>query len=170
MKKLFCRLSSRRPFARLFSMHARLEVRRRVIFPKSSVFAVVALAAFVTLGVLLLPQVVQAQCVWDCDLGSDPFFNPWGNSPQSQLDIAYCIDQGCVVKNFTPLIVSRPSATTDVGQDVVTQTCGDPTKVDVRIFGPVVAMLRDGTGNLIAGSAAQAFLDITIKCVTVTGV
>jgi hypothetical protein len=31
-------------------------------------------------------------------------------------------------------------------------------------------MLRDGTGSLIAGSAAQATLLITIKCVTVTGV
>jgi hypothetical protein len=151
-------------------MHAPLEERRRVMFSKNSVFAIVALAAFVLLGALLLPEVGQAQdCVWDCDLGSDPSNNPWGNSPQSQLDIAYCIDRDCVVTNFSPLIGSLPSATTDVVQDV-TQTCGDPTKVDVKIFGPVVAMLRDGTGSLIAGSAAQAFLDITIKCVTVTGV
>jgi hypothetical protein len=42
--------------------------------------------------------------------------------------------------------------------------------VDVEISGNVVAMLRDGTGSLIAGSAAQATLLITIKCVTVTGV
>jgi hypothetical protein len=169
MKKLFYRLSSRRSFAKLLWMQARLEERRKVMFSKSSVFAVVALAAFVSLGALLFPQVGQAQCVWDCDLGSDPSYNPWGNSPQSQLDIAYCIDRDCVVRNFSPLIGPIPSATTDVGQDVVPQTCGDPTKVDVRIFGPVVAMLRDGTGSLIAGSAAQAFLDITIKCVTVTG-
>ena len=47
------------------------------MFPKSSVFAVVALAAFVSLGALLFPQVGQAQCIWDCDLGSDPNFNPW---------------------------------------------------------------------------------------------
>ena len=50
------------------------------MFPKSSVFPVVALAAFVSLGALLLPQVVQAQeCLFDCpDLGSDPSFNPLG--------------------------------------------------------------------------------------------
>jgi hypothetical protein len=168
MKELFYRSSSRRPFAGLFSMDAQLDGRKRVIFPKRLVFAVVALAAFVSLGALLLPQVVQAQCVWDCDLGSDPSNNPWGNSPQSQLDIAYCIDRDCVITNFSPLIGSLPSGTTDVGHEVK-PTCGDPTKkIDVRIFGPVVAMLRDG--NLIAGSAAQAFLDITIKCVTVTGV
>jgi hypothetical protein len=45
----------------------------------------------------------------------------------------------------------------------------DPTKVDVEISGKVVAMLRDGTGSLIAGSAAQAKLLITVECVTVTG-
>ena len=99
MKKLFYGLSSSRSFTKLFSkpMHARLDERRRVMFPKSSVFAVVALAAFVSLGALLFPQVGQAQeCIWDCDLGSDPNFNPWGNSPQSP-DIAYCIDRGCVL-------------------------------------------------------------------------
>ena len=67
------------------------------MFPKSSVFAVVALAAFVSLGALVFPQVGQAQeCIWDCDLGSDPNFNPWGNSPQA-LDIAYCIHRDCVL-------------------------------------------------------------------------
>ena len=59
MKKLFYRLSSSRSFAKLFSMHARLEERRRVMFSKSSVFAVVALAAFVSLGAFLFPQVGQ---------------------------------------------------------------------------------------------------------------
>jgi hypothetical protein len=172
MKNLFHRLASSRSCTKLRPrpMHAGAEERRRVI-GQSSVLAVLALAAFVSLGALLFPEVGQAQdCVWDCDLGSDPSNNPWGNSPQSQLDIAYCIDRDCVVTNFSPLIGSLPSATTDVRQDVVTQTCGDPTKVDVRIFGPVVAMPRDGTGSLIAGSAAQAFLDITIKCVTLSGV
>jgi hypothetical protein len=170
MRNLFYRLSSSRSFAKLPSkpIHASLKERKRVMFSKSSVFAVVALAAFVSLGALLFPQVGQAQdgCIWDCDLGSDENNDPWGNSPQSQLDIAYCIDRDCVVTNFSPLIGSLPSATTEVRQDV-TQTCSDSTKVDVRIFGPVVAMLRDGTGTLIAGSAAPAFLDITIKCVTV---
>ena len=52
------------------------------MFSKSSVFAVVALAAFVSLGALLLPHVGHAQeCVWDCDLGSDIIDFPWGNSP-----------------------------------------------------------------------------------------
>jgi hypothetical protein len=173
MKKLFYRLSNRGPFARLFSMHARLDERRRDMFAKSSVFAVVALAAFVSLGALLFPQFGQAQeCVWDCDLGSDPSNNPWGNSPQSQLDIAYCIDRDCVVTNFSPLIGSLPSGTTAVGHKPLSpSSCpATPNTVDVEISGNVVAMLRDGTGSLIAGSAAQATLLITVKCVTVTGV
>src|SRR5882724_9702490 len=65
MKKLFYRLSSNRSFGKLFSMHARLEEKRRVMFPKSSVCAVVALAAFMSLGAFLFPQVGHAQeCVW----------------------------------------------------------------------------------------------------------
>src|SRR5262249_59822685 len=120
MKKLFYGLSSRRPFARLFSMHARLEERRKVMFSKSSVFAVVALAAFVSLGALLLPQVAQAQCdpLWDglCPSGSDPSSNPWFNSPQPQLDIGYCLDQACVVKNLQPIIGPIPEANTNVAQ------------------------------------------------------
>ena len=95
MKKLFYRLSSSRSFGKLFSMHARLEERRRVMFPKSSVFAVVALAAFVSLGALLFPQVGHAQeCIWDCDLGSDIFNFPGENSPD--FSIVYCFDQPCV--------------------------------------------------------------------------
>ena len=97
MKKLFYRLSSSRSFARLFSklMHARLDERMRVMSPKSSVLAVVALAALLSLGALLFPQVGHAQgCVWDCDLGSDINDFPWGNSPRSQLDIVYCVRPG----------------------------------------------------------------------------
>src|SRR5437870_21256 len=97
MKKLFYGLSSRRSFAKLFSVHAQLEAKRTVMFYRSSVFAIVALAAFISLGALLLPQVAQAQeCVWDCDMGSDILDNPWGNSPG--YDIVYCFDQDCVKK------------------------------------------------------------------------
>jgi len=168
MKKLFCLLSSRRSSAKLLAMQARLEERRKVMFPKSSVFAVVVLAAFMSLGVLLFPQFGQAQeCVWDCDLGSDPSYNPWGNSPQSQLDIAYCIDRDCVVRNFTPLIGPIPSASTNVILDRSdNKACTNGGTSDVTIKGPVVAMLRDGTESFIAGSAAQATLLITIKCVS----
>ena len=53
-------------------MHARLDERMRVMSPKSSVLAFVALAALLSLGALLFPQVGHAQgCVWECDLGSD---------------------------------------------------------------------------------------------------
>lgn len=136
-----------------------------------SVFTVLALAAFVSLGALLFPQDGQAQeCVWDCDLGSDINDFPWGNSPQSQLDIAYCIDRDCVVTHFSPVIGSLPAATTSVGQELLSSSCSVPNTADVKISGNVVAMLRDGTGSLIAGSAAQATLLMTIKCVTVTGV
>ena len=56
------------------------------MFAKSSVFAVVALAALVSLGALLFPQVGQAQeCIWDCDLGSrlPLHINPGENSPRA---------------------------------------------------------------------------------------
>jgi hypothetical protein len=153
-------------------MLAQLEERRRVMFPKSSVFAVVALAAFMSLGVLLLPQVVQAQCVWDCDLGSDPSFNPWGNSPQA-LDIVYCFDRDCVRKlevqqgsgNF--IFTGDSIPTPSVAQDKLSTACGtvvSPTLTDVKIEGDVVALLRDQrTGNLDPNSAANAHLKIVIK-------
>jgi hypothetical protein len=170
MKKLFYGLSSSRSLAKLFSMHARIEERRRVMFPKSSVFAVVALAAFVSLGALLLPQVAQAQCFEpDCDMGSDPSSNPWGNSPQSQLDIAYCIDQGCVFNNLTSILGPLPSASTNVGFATANldplQTCTNGGNRNVTISGPVVAWLKDASGNLVPGSPAQASLNIKIKCV-----
>jgi len=139
------------------------------MFPTSSVFAVVALAAFMSLGAFVFPHVGHAQeCIWDCDLGSDINDFPWGNSPQSQLDIAYCIDPSCVVTKFSPLLGSLPSGTTAVAQELVASSCSVPNTVDVKISGNVVAMLRDGTGSLIAGSAAQGTLLITIKCVTVS--
>src|SRR5262245_2515426 len=167
MKKLFCRLSSRRPFARLFSMHARLEERRKVMFPKSSVFAVVAFAAFVSLGALVFPQVVQAQdCLFDCpDLGSDPSFNPWFNSPQA-LDIAYCFDRDCVLnlkdsKN-NPIFTGKSIPTPQVSH----QPFSCPGPGNVEISGTVIALLRDNKGNLVPNSAAQAQLNIIIKDVS----
>src|SRR5262245_27502402 len=168
MKRLFCRLSSRRPFARLFSMHARLEKSRRVMFLKSSVFAVIALAAFVSLGALLFPQVGQAQeCIWDCDLGSDPNFNPWGNSPQA-LDIVYCIDRDCVLKleveegSGNLIFTGNSIPTPSVKQTNTNQNC--PGTRDVTIEGDVVALLRNqSTGNLDPNSAANAHLKIVIK-------
>jgi len=150
------------------------------MFSKSSVFAVLALAAFACLGALLFPQVVQAQegCVWDCDLGSDPFFNPWGNSPASQLDIAFCIDQGCVFQNLVPTLGPIPSSSTDVAIVVSDldplQTCTNPLSTptgayrNVTISGPVVAWLQNGSA-IVSGSPAQASLFIKIKCATLDG-
>src|SRR5262245_8439496 len=152
--------------------------RRRVMFSKSSVFAVVALAAFACLGALLLPQVVQAQeCIWDCDLGGgDGSFNPWGNSPQSQLDIAYCLDRGCVAnlrdKNHNLIFPGNSIPVPLVQQDLSTAcpvTPNTTNTMDVTISGNVVALLRDNQGNLKPESAAWAFLYLKIlgvKCST----
>src|SRR5262249_41136031 len=167
MKKLLYRLASSRSMAKVFSMDAQLEERKRVIF-----FAVLALLAFVSLGAFVFPHAAHAQCVWDCDLGSDPFFNPWGNSPQSQLDIAYCIDQGCVFQNLIPILGPIPSANTDVVLDITPlppQTCTNGGNSDVTISGFVVAWLKDASGNLIPGSPAQARLFKKIKCATLAG-
>jgi len=149
------------------------------MFSKSSVFAAVAFVAFMSLGAFVFPQVGHAQCVWDCDLGSDGSWNPWGNSPQSQLDIAYCIDQGCASQNLIPILGPIPSANTSVALDVSdldqNQTCTNPldspTGVykNVTISGFVVAWLKDGSGNLVSGSPAQAFLFKKIKCATLAG-
>jgi hypothetical protein len=176
MKKLFYRLSSSRPFARLFSMHARLDERMRVMFPKNSICAVVALAAFVSLGALLFPQVAQAQCVWDCDLGSDPFFNPWGNSPQAP-DIAYCIDRDCVLNLkdgkgnpiFTGNSIPTPQVSQGVEPNVTTINCTTSYSGIVTISGNVVALLRDSKGNLDPQSAANAVLNIIINGVKCSG-
>ena len=168
MRKLFHRLSSSRSFAKLFSMHAQLEERRRAMFSKSSVCAVVALAASMSLGALLFPHVGHAQegCVWDCDLGSDINDFPWGNSPQSQLDIAYCIDRDCVIQNITPIIGFITSTDTNVGLNQTAnsnRTNGGNT--DVTISGPVVAGIRDKSGNVLHGYPAHTQMSRTIKCV-----
>src|SRR5262245_55052021 len=164
MKKLFYRLSSRRPFARLFSMHARLEVRRRVIFPKSSVFAVVALAAFVSLGALLLPQIGEAQeeCIWNCDLGSDFFNFPGENSPG--FSIVYCFDQPCVAGLG---IFTDPIPTASVQQSVVGElTCDGTPSNTIRISGNVIAVLKDKKGVHSASAAeASLFIEVlNVKC------
>ncbi len=166
MKKLFYRLACSRSMAKIFSTDAQLEKRNRVIF-----CAVLALLAFVSLGAFVFPHVGHAQeCVWDCDLGSDILDNPWGNSPQSQLDIAYCIDRDCVIRNLTPILGPIPSANASVGLDKSPNTtCTNGGNSDVTISGPVVAWLRDASGNVVPGSAAQASLVIKIKCVTFAG-
>lgn len=138
------------------------------MFPKSSVCAVVVLAAFMSLGALLFPQVGHAQCVWDCDLGSDLLDNPWSNSPD--FDIVYCFDQDCVKNlkdsNNNPIFTkSIPPA--KVTNTLLTPSCFDtpPFTTDVTVMGNVVALLRD-QGNLQPQSAAQATLSIKIKGVT----
>src|SRR5258705_5859426 len=171
MKKLIYRLSSSRSFANLLSMLAQLEEKRRVMFPKSSVFAVVALAAFMSLGALLFPQVGQAQeCVGDCDLGSDILDNPWGNSPG--YDIVYCFDQDCVKRltdsNGSPIFTgSIPTAS--VSQNY-SDTCPSSTNGGtVELGGTVVVLLRDKQGTLHPESAAEATLSIIVKNVNCTG-
>jgi hypothetical protein len=170
MKKLFYRLSSSRSLAKLFSMGAQLEERKREVF-----FAVVALAAFLSLGALLFPQVAQADCYWGtdenpCDVGSDPSSNPWGNSPQA-LDILYCLDADCVL-NLTDSIGNKifpnglPTASTavthSVGSTSLPAYC--PGLQDVTISGNVVALLSVA-GFPDPGSAAQASLFIKVLCV-----
>ena len=131
------------------------------MFPKSSVFAVVALAAFVSLGALLLPHVVQAQdCLFDCpDLGSDPSFNPWGNSPG--FDIAYCFDRDCVLNLkdrfgtpiFTGNSIPTPHVTHDLDPTVTALNCpGTPPSspngpFTVTISGNVIAVTKDPLGS-----------------------
>src|SRR5262245_18193345 len=143
-----------------------LRDRRKVMCSKGSAFAVVAVAAFVCLGLLLLPQVVRAQeCVWDCDLGSDPFFNPWGNSPQSP-DIAYCIDRGCVLN--LGIFSGNNIPTPQSKQFPSSRLCSDPLRT-VTITGNIVALLRDKQGYLDPTSAVNALLNIVINGVTCSG-
>ena len=129
------------------------------MFPKSSVFAVIAVAAFVSLGALLFPQVGQAQeCIWDCDLGS-PFNNlPAENSPQ--FTIVYCFDQPCVeslgiFKGVIPnaSVQQCPSKFDHRAKvekcliDFVPPAAFEcPT--NIMITGNVVAVLKDKNGNL----------------------
>jgi hypothetical protein len=166
MNNIFYRISSDRWFVKLLSrpIHARLEDRRRVMFPKSSVFAVVALAAFVSLGAFLLPQIGQAQeCIWDCDLGSDFFDNPGENSPG--FSIVYCFDQQCVAR----LGISTGTIPT-VEQKVTSGTCPtSPTSLmTIEIEGNVVAVLRDKNG-LKPDSAAEASFNVVVNNVNCTG-
>jgi hypothetical protein len=167
MKNLFYRLASSRSLAKIFSMDAQIEERKRVIFPKRLFFAVLGLAAFASLGAFLLPQVAQAQCFdGACDLGSDPSLIPWGNSPQSQLDIGYCIDQGCA---FQELGSGIPSSNTSVQWEAspTINICTNGGNRDVTISGSVVAWLKDANGAVIPGSPANASLHVNIKCAIV---
>ncbi len=160
-------------------MNALLEERENDMFPKSSVFAAVAWAAFLSLGALLFPQVVQAQCLFDCvDLGSDPSANPFGNSPQA-LDLAYCFDRACVLNLtdssgnpiFTGNNIPTPHVVHNVLPSVTTCDGTIPGPYTVTISTPpgdyVVALLRDpATGTLIPGTQALATLNIVIEGVT----
>jgi hypothetical protein len=176
MKKLFYRLSSSRSFAKLFSnrMHERLEERRKVMFSKSSVFAVVALAAFVSLGALLFTQVAQA-CLWGCDLGSDEN-NPSGeNSPG--FSIIYCFDQLCVAnlkdsdgnlifpKGTAPIPTAfvEQVPTPDVPNQNSCPTLTPPDFMTISITGTVVAILRDSDGIIHPESAAEAEFKVGVK-------
>ena len=139
------------------------------MFSKSSVCAVVALAAFISLGAFVFPHLGHAQeCVWDCDLGSDILDNPWGNSPG--YDIVYCFDQDCVTKLTDS--TGNPIFTSNIPTAKVTQTtnvCDSPrTAGTVEVSGTVVALLRDKTG-LHRESAAEAKLSIIVKNVNCTG-
>jgi len=145
-------------------MQARLEERRRVMFPKSSVFTVVALAIFVSFGPLLFPQVGQAQeCLWNCDAGSDPLNNPGDNSPG--YSIIYCFDRPCVENlkdsngNF---IFTGDIPTALVQQTVNPNTCPSPL-TNISISGTVVAVLRDNHGIILPQSAAEATFFVQVK-------
>jgi hypothetical protein len=133
------------------------------MFFKSSVFAVVALAAFVSLGALLFPQVGQAQeCIWECDLGSDFNNFPGENSPG--FSIVYCFDQPCVAGLG---IFTDPIPTASVQQSVVgSLTCDGTTSNTIKISGNVIAVLKDKNG-VHSASAAEASLSIevlNVKC------
>jgi hypothetical protein len=147
------------------------------MFPKNSVFAVVALATFVSLGALLFPQVVQAQpeseCLWNCVLGSDANNEPAENSPQ--FTIVYCFDQPCVASLgiFRGVIPNAnvqqcPSKFDDRAKVEKCLTDFEPPKAfecpaNIMITGNVVAVLRDRNGNLRPESAAEASLFMVVK-------
>ena len=174
MKNLFYRLAISRSLAKLFSMYAQPEERKRVIFSKRLFFAILGLAAFMSLGAFVFPHAAHAQCVWDCDLGSDTLDNPWGNSPQA-LDIVYCFDRDCVLNLkdgsgnpiFTGNSIPTPNVTQKTDPDPL--TCDSISLGKVTISGNVVALLRDSQGNLDPQSAAQATLLIVIKGVICSG-
>ena len=136
------------------------------MFPKSSVFAVVALAAFVSLGALVFPHVAHTQeCIWDCDLGSDFNNLPAENSPN--FSIVYCFDQPCVAGlGISTGAIPNPS----VKQNADPDTCNGTTTI--TIMGNVVAVLRDSKGNLRPESAALATLLIgvnNVNCSVISG-
>jgi hypothetical protein len=145
-------------------MQARLDERRRVMFSKSSVLAVVALAAFVSLGALLFPQVGQAQeCIWDCDLGSDPFDNTGSNSPG--FSIVYCFDQPCVVKldnEFNIFTGGIPTASVSQSVNNPPLVCDGSTPNTITISGNVIAVARKN-GMFDAASAAEALFNLVVK-------
>src|SRR5262245_61616830 len=125
-------------------------VRGRAMFSKSSVFTVVALVAFVSLGALLLPQVAQAQG-WCCgaDLGSDPLDSSVTNSP-GDFSVLYCLDQPCLAN----LGVTFPSS--PLPYALVQQTQGSSCGA-VTISGTVIAVLKNNkTGVIAQDSAAEA--------------
>ena len=151
------------------------------MFPKSSVFAVIAVAAFVSLGALLFPQVGQAQeeCIWNCYLGSDFNNLPAENSPQ--FTIVYCFDQPCVeslgiFKGVIPN-ASVQQCPSKFDHRAKVEKClidfvppaAFECPVNIMITGNVVAVLRDKNGNLDPESAAEASLFIVVKGVNCEG-
>jgi hypothetical protein len=167
MKNLLYRFASSCSFAKLFSMEAQLEQRKRVIF-----FAVLAFIAFVSLGAFVFPHAARAQeCVWDCDLGSDILDQTWANSPG--YDIVYAIDPASVGKltdkNGNPIFTSNiPIATVS---QTYSDTCPSSSSSGGTVVfgGTVIALLRDKQGNLHPESAAEATLSIIVKNVTCAG-
>lgn len=130
------------------------------MFPKSSVFAVVAFVAFMALGALLFPQVAEAQeCIWDCDLGSDPFNNPGENSPD--FSIVYCFDQPCIVTLNTAFNIFTSIPTASVSQSVNPPglICDGSTLNSITISGNVVAVAKKN-GVPDPNSAAEALFNI----------
>jgi hypothetical protein len=163
MKKLFYRFSKSRSFAKLFSLDAQGEDRKRVIFPTRLFFAVLALGAIVSLGAFVFPHVGHAQeCVWDCDLGSDFFDNPGENSPG--FSIVYCFDQPCVAGLG---IFSGDIPTAKVTQ-TANKSCPN-TGITITVTGNVVAVLKDKNGNLQPDSAAEALFNVVVNNVTCSG-
>jgi hypothetical protein len=148
------------------------------MFSKSSVFAVVALVAFVSLGVLLFPQVGQAQCIWDCDLGCtlDPntfqcVTNTSGFSP-GDFSIDFCFDSLCA-KDLTDsngnLIFTGviPAALVRQTLSGSCTTLNAPTTTNVTIGGTVVVVLRNNkTQKILPQSAAEATLNLVVEGAT----
>src|SRR5262249_29568823 len=80
MKKLFYRLSSRRPFVRLFSMHARLDERRGLISCRKWFLVFVLAFAALTLGG---SQEARADCDpddWICLIFGGPVNGSYGST------------------------------------------------------------------------------------------